>query len=103
MKISELRQLIREEVREAINNENTSNSNDIKTNLKNNQTGKYIFLGDDQADLVYGKKYNQLTPLFYTNNTSATNNDLIKEATANKQLFTIVSIDNEGNIDIVTT
>ena len=103
MKISELRQLIREEVREAINNKNTSNnSDDIKTNLKNNQTGKYIFLGDDQADLVYDKKYNQLTPLFYTNNTSATNNDLINEATANTT-FTIVDIDNEGNIDVVTT
>ena len=102
MKISELRQLIREEVREAINNKNTSNnSDDIKTNLKKEQTGKYVFLGD-QADLIYDKKYNKLTPLFYTNNTSATLNDLINEATANTT-FTIVDIDNEGNIDVVTT
>lgn len=58
MKISELRQLIREEVREAINNKNTSaktGENDIAKTGKKAKTGTYEirYITDDAGNKLY--------------------------------------------------
>lgn len=97
----ELRNLIKEEIKKVLKEEvNSTNPTEIKKYFTKNKTGIYVYPGEVE------RGFEKATPVFYTSNLRTNFTKLINDM--EKQYpkyntFTIVDIDQYGNMDIVTS
>lgn len=101
MKKSELKQIIQEEIKKVLKEEiNSTNPTEIKKYFAKNKTGIYVYPGEVE------RGFEKATPVFYTSNLRTNFTKLINDM--EKQYpkyntFTVVDIDQYGNMDIVTS
>lgn len=102
MKKSELKQIIQEEIKKVLKEEiNSTNPTEIKKYFTKNKTGIYVYPGE-----VDVRGFEKATPVFYTSNLRTNISDLINDMEKQYpkyKTFTIVDIDQKGNMDIVTS
>ena len=98
---NQLRSLIREEIKKVLKEEVTStNPTEIKKYFTKNKTGIYVYPGEVKRGLE------KATPVFYTSNLRTNITDLItdmEQQYPKYNTFTIVDIDQNGNMDVRTS
>ena len=98
---NQLRSLIREEIKKVLKEEvNSTNPTEIKKYFTKNKTGIYVYPGEVEQG------FEKATPVFYTSNLRTNFTKLINDM--EKQYpkyntFTIVDIDQNGNMDVRTS
>lgn len=101
MKKSELKQIIQEEIKKVLKEEiNSTNPIEIKKHFTKNKTGIYVYPGEVK------RGFEKATPVFYTSNLRTNISDLItdmEQQYPKYNTFTIVDIDQYGNMDVRTS
>jgi len=102
MKKLELRSLIREEIKKVLKEEvNSTDPIKIKKYFTEYETGIYVYPGEVKRGF-----FKKATPVFYTSNLRTNISNLIKnmeQQYPEYNTFTIVDIDEKGNMDIRTS